>query len=188
MIAMAVFPMASPIKKRRSSVWGNARCTGDAGCSRRVAKVNAEIIKSPRETPSIKYSGQWFLRTSVIRYGAGSKKYSRTSHAECFSRRSRPISTGGEHRRTTAKSMRKWRLGELLARYQLGGIDLRQFSVMTFLMPPLLPSRRSRCASIENRPVMSACSASGQLSRKTAISRIEASKASRPAFTVPNTT
>jgi hypothetical protein len=29
-----------------------------------VANVKAEIIKSPRQAPSIKYSGQWFFKTS----------------------------------------------------------------------------------------------------------------------------
>ena len=66
MIAMAVLPMARPIKKRRKNGWGNARWSGDAGCSRIVANVKAEIIKSPREAPSITYSGQWFFNTSDI--------------------------------------------------------------------------------------------------------------------------
>jgi len=64
MIAMAVPPMARPIKKRRKSGVGTARWSGDAGCSRMVANVKAEIIKSPRQAPSIKYSGQWFFKTS----------------------------------------------------------------------------------------------------------------------------
>jgi hypothetical protein len=31
--------------------------------------VNAEIIKTPRQAPSIKYSGHWFFKTSDIIVG-----------------------------------------------------------------------------------------------------------------------
>src|SRR6476620_9794539 len=62
---MAVPPMASLIKRRRTSGLGNARWIGEAGCSSIVANVKAEIIKTPRQAPSIKYSGQWFLKTDI---------------------------------------------------------------------------------------------------------------------------
>src|SRR6476661_3108728 len=62
---MAVLPIASPIKKRRKSALGNPRCMGEAGYSSIVANVKAEIIKTPRQAPSIKYSGQWFLKTDI---------------------------------------------------------------------------------------------------------------------------
>ena len=137
MIAIAVLPIARPIKKRRKTGLPTAWWIGDAGCSRMVPNVKAETIKTARHVPSIKYFGQWFFKTSDMAFDPA---------------------------------------------------IVDQLSLMTFLMPPLLPSRRSRCASIGKRPVMSLCTTSGQLSRKAEISRIEPSKALRPAFTVPNTT
>ena len=68
MMAMAVLPIASPIIKRRSVGLGIAWCTREDGCSSKVAKLNAEIMNRPRQTASIKYSGQWCLRAAVMRY------------------------------------------------------------------------------------------------------------------------
>src|SRR5208283_4420651 len=55
---MAVVPIARPARKRRTSAFMALVRTGDAGCSSSAEKAQAEIMKMPRQRPSIMYSGQ----------------------------------------------------------------------------------------------------------------------------------
>jgi len=50
--------MATPARKRRRSGLPMTIRTGDAGCSSKAAKLQAEIMNMPRHEPSIMYSGQ----------------------------------------------------------------------------------------------------------------------------------
>jgi hypothetical protein len=58
MIDTAVSAMANPISAFLTKEFGISLSAGEAGCSRRAVKKQAEIMKIPSSAPSIKYSGQ----------------------------------------------------------------------------------------------------------------------------------
>src|SRR6516164_987029 len=64
MIAIAVRPMAMPIRARRRSVLGIACASADRGCSSSMAQTPAMIMNTPRPVASIRYSGQWRRKAS----------------------------------------------------------------------------------------------------------------------------
>src|SRR6266478_4945501 len=58
MIDTAVSAMANPISAFLTKEFGISLSAGEAGCSSRAVKKQAEIMKIPSSAPSIKYSGQ----------------------------------------------------------------------------------------------------------------------------------
>src|SRR6266566_1012617 len=69
MIAIAVMPIATPIKTRRRSGLAIARCNGEPGCSKSITNTPALIMNTPNPDASIRYSGQCWqsvARTSTI--------------------------------------------------------------------------------------------------------------------------
>src|SRR5262245_5932917 len=76
MIAIAVPPIANPIRKRRNIAFGIVWCSSEAGCSRSVPKAKADTMNKPRHTASIRYSGQWRLIVSTMDDARSSKQSS----------------------------------------------------------------------------------------------------------------
>src|SRR6266567_9578053 len=58
MIAIAVRPIATPIKTRRRSGLAIARCSGELGCSKSITNTPALTMNTPSPAASIRYSGQ----------------------------------------------------------------------------------------------------------------------------------
>src|ERR1700760_3938396 len=88
MIAIAVAPIAAPIRTRRRVASGIAATTGDCGWKSSTPKAHAEIMKNPKPTASIRYSGQCSLNVFSMTLDAsaglnhlGDKIYSRTRGA-----------------------------------------------------------------------------------------------------------
>jgi len=66
MMVINVKPIATPIGTRRISGDVIHPARGESGCCRSVANPAADTMKSPRQTASIAYSGQWALNVRVI--------------------------------------------------------------------------------------------------------------------------
>src|SRR5271165_7091416 len=63
MSAMAVRPIATPIKARRRSGLAIAWCSGALGCSNSITQIPAITMNMPRPAASIRYSGQCWRST-----------------------------------------------------------------------------------------------------------------------------
>src|SRR5712692_4454882 len=63
MSAMAVRPIATPIKARRRSGLAIAWCSGAPGCSNRITQIPATTMNTPSPAASIRYSGQCWRST-----------------------------------------------------------------------------------------------------------------------------
>src|SRR6266849_447681 len=67
MSAMAVRPIATPIKARRRSGLAIAWCSGDPGCSSSITQSPATTMNTPSPAASIRYSGQCWCSASRTR-------------------------------------------------------------------------------------------------------------------------
>src|SRR5215468_5870405 len=65
MRAMAVRPIANPVKARRANGLGRACRKADVGCCKRTVKLHADTMNSPRHAASIRYSGQCFVSAAT---------------------------------------------------------------------------------------------------------------------------
>src|SRR5215470_12609531 len=65
MIAIAVAPMATPVRRRRTNSLGSICRIAEAGCCSKTAKLHADTMNSPRQTASIRYSGQCFVAAEI---------------------------------------------------------------------------------------------------------------------------
>src|SRR6266516_4189008 len=74
MSPMAVRPMATPTSTRRRVGSATAARAGESGCSKRVTKTQAEIMKTPRQAASIAYSGQWRVTAPPAPSRTGSRR------------------------------------------------------------------------------------------------------------------
>src|SRR5439155_17991732 len=63
MSAMAVRPIATPIKARRRSGLAIAWCSGAPGCSNSITQIPATPMNTPSPAASIRYSGQCWRST-----------------------------------------------------------------------------------------------------------------------------
>ena len=70
MRAIAVNPMANPVRSRRSNSPGNICRNVEPGCCRRTVKLHAEIMNNPRLAISIRYSGQCFVNVAIASVAA----------------------------------------------------------------------------------------------------------------------
>src|SRR5438309_1689276 len=93
MSAIAVSPIARPPRDRRSTGFGSAAYTGEAGCWRRTAKKQADTMNVPSPAASIRYSGQWRRNASAAAL-CGTARVARRVFG--FSRRQRAQPVRGE--------------------------------------------------------------------------------------------
>src|SRR6266568_1288769 len=82
MIAIAVMPIATPIKTRRRSGLAIARCSGELGCSKSITNTPALTMNAPSPAASIRYSGQcWRSAARVAPISAPRREFGVEGHA-----------------------------------------------------------------------------------------------------------
>src|SRR6266704_2867365 len=82
MIAIAVMPIATPIKTRRRSGLAIARCSGEPGCSKSITNTPALTMNAPSPAASIRYSGQcWRSAARVAPISAPRREFGVEGHA-----------------------------------------------------------------------------------------------------------
>jgi len=67
MSAIAVSPIAMPVRSRRTNALGNICRIAEPGCCSRTVKLHADTMNSPRQAASIRYSGQCFVAAEIAR-------------------------------------------------------------------------------------------------------------------------
>jgi hypothetical protein len=114
--ARAVIPIATPMSVRRKKDSGRAATTGEPGCSRRMVKALAEIMKSARRHASQRYSGQWdrMTRSMVRHLSTPAGKAYKAREVACFARMGR-ITSGQREPRASTRHLLTGNQAELVA-------------------------------------------------------------------------
>src|SRR5215831_5530483 len=82
MSAMAVRPIATPIKARRRLGLAIASCSGAPGCSDSITQIPAITMNTPSPAASIRYSGQcWRSAAPAAVISAPRCEFGREGHA-----------------------------------------------------------------------------------------------------------